>query len=179
MANRIHILGAAGSGCTTLASALAARHGWAHFDADDYYWLPSDPPYRTLRPVAGRLALLRPALEAAPHWTLSGSICGWGDPLVPLYSLVVLLEAPAELRLDRIRERDVDRFGAAALAPGGAMHEAWAAFVRWAARYDVNPPTTRSRALHETWIARLPCPVLRLDAAQPVAALADRIDAAL
>jgi adenylate kinase family enzyme len=41
MVSRIHILGASGSGTTTLAKALANELGYKHFDTDDYYWIPS------------------------------------------------------------------------------------------------------------------------------------------
>ena len=39
MIRRIHILGAAGSGTTTLGRALAERLQCPHFDTDDYFWL--------------------------------------------------------------------------------------------------------------------------------------------
>ena len=44
--NRIHILGASGSGTTTLASAIADEHGHRHLDTDDFFWIPTNPPYR-------------------------------------------------------------------------------------------------------------------------------------
>jgi len=39
MIQRIHILGASGSGTTTLGRALAERLQCPHFDTDDYFWL--------------------------------------------------------------------------------------------------------------------------------------------
>ena len=47
MIHRIHILGASGSGTTTLGRALAERLQCPHFDADDYFWVPTDPPLPT------------------------------------------------------------------------------------------------------------------------------------
>src|SRR5678809_1323103 len=44
ISNRIHILGASGSG-TTLGRALAEHLQGSHFDTDDYSWLPTDPPH--------------------------------------------------------------------------------------------------------------------------------------
>ena len=46
---RIHITGASGFGVSTLGGALAARLGCAHLDTDDFYWLPTDPPYREVQ----------------------------------------------------------------------------------------------------------------------------------
>ena len=54
--DRIHILGASGTGTTTLASAIAAKHGHRHLDIDDFFWVPTDPPYREIRPRDQQLA---------------------------------------------------------------------------------------------------------------------------
>ncbi|WZB64776.1 hypothetical protein WJ971_17465 [Achromobacter xylosoxidans] len=45
MAARIHLFGASGCGATTLGAALGQRLGVPHLEADDYYWLPTDPPF--------------------------------------------------------------------------------------------------------------------------------------
>src|SRR5438128_874343 len=45
MVQRLHILGASGSGTTTLGRALAEGLQCPHFDTDDYFWLPTDPPF--------------------------------------------------------------------------------------------------------------------------------------
>jgi hypothetical protein len=58
---RVHIFGASGSGTSSLAAVLAAKHGHRHLDTDDFFWLPTDPPYEQPRPRAARLALLRDA----------------------------------------------------------------------------------------------------------------------
>ena len=66
MAGRVHILGASGSGTTTLAQALAARLGCPHHDVDDYFWLPSDPPFQHIRDVEPRRVMLS-AVASAPR----------------------------------------------------------------------------------------------------------------
>lgn len=42
---KLHMMGASGSGTTTLARALADHWSVPHADADDYFWVPTDPPY--------------------------------------------------------------------------------------------------------------------------------------
>jgi len=160
---RIHITGAAGSGTTTLGRALADATGALHLDTDDAYWLPTDPPYQQKRPVPDRLAMLEAAADPDGRWVLSGSLMGWGDPLIPRFELVVFLAIPPALRLDRLRAREIERYGAAALAPGGAMHAAHHAFLDWAEAYDTGTRVSRNRQAHEAWLARLPCPVLRIE----------------
>jgi adenylate kinase family enzyme len=159
---RIHIVGASGSGTTTLGRALAARLGCAHLDTDDFFWLPTQPPFQHPRPVAERQALLGGALARHTSWVLSGSLCGWGDVFIPQFDRVVFLWIPADLRIVRLRERERARYGRA-IAPGGSLRAMYEAFMAWAAAYDdgLEPPQ-RCRRLHEQWLAALPCPVERI-----------------
>lgn len=159
---RIHILGASGSGTSTLGAALAHAAGARHLDTDDYYWSPTDPPFQAARERPERQALLDRDTPADGAWVLSGSLCSWGDFLISRFEHVVFLTVPTRVRLERLRARERTRFGEAALAPGGAMHENHAAFLGWAADYDAGDASMRSRAAHEEWLATLPCPVLRL-----------------
>lgn len=162
---RVHIVGASGAATTTLGRALARRLTCPHLDIDDYFWLPSQPPFQHIRPAVERRALLGADLARHPGWVLSGSLCGWGDVFIPLFDRVVLLWVPPDIRLARLRARERERYGAA-IAPGGAQHAANERFMTWAGGYDdgLDVPE-RCRRLHEQWLAALPCPVQRfLDA---------------
>ncbi len=172
---RVHIFGASGSGTTTLGAALAAANGVAHFDVDDYYWELTDPPFVTPRPVDARLFSLEADLDRLQSWVLSGSLCGWGDALIPRFDLVVFLFARVEVRMGRLRKRELAEFGAAALAPGGDMHKNHRTFLEWAAAYDDGDLTMRSRARHDAWLARLPCEVMSLDGEEPVKTLLEQV----
>ena len=176
--HRLHILGASGSGTTTLAAMLCARHGWAHVDTDDVFWLPTDPPYTNIRPREERVALMRSLLDAASDWIVSGSMCAWGDVFIPRFDLVVFLTAPTEERIRRLTLREAGRYGPGGIEHGGKMHDAFVEFMAWTAQYDDGEATMRSRALHEAWLAALPCPVLRLDGTRTLAALVGEVEAA-
>jgi adenylate kinase family enzyme len=176
MVPNIHILGASGSGTTTLGRALAARLDVAFFDTDDFFWLKTNPPYQTMRERTTRGEMLRAALDAATGgWVLSGSMTGWGDPFMPRFDLVVFLTLAPKRRMARLTAREVERYGEDAIAPGGAMHQQHVEFLDWAARYDTAGMEMRSRVSHEAWLARLTCPVLRLDTEQSVAALVQAV----
>ena len=159
MVNRIHILGASGSGTTTLGRALAARLQCPHFDTDDYFWLPTDPPFTTQRERTARQHRLMDDLTAHDAWILSGSLSGWGDVAIPLFELVVSLWVPHDVRIERLHHREHARFGERIL-PGGDMYESSQAFLARAASYDKGGLDIRSRRLHEEWLGRLPCPIL-------------------
>lgn len=177
--NRIHILGASGSGTTSLAVTLAARYGHRHLDTDDCFWMRTDPPYREQRPREERLSLLRQALRASNSWVLSGSLCGWGDSLIPEFELVVFLAVPTPIRLARLREREVARYGRQAIAEGGELHSASVEFLEWAGSYDTGGVNMRSRALHEAWLDALSGVVLRLEGDRSVEDQLAQIEASM
>lgn len=160
---KLHITGASGSGTTTLGLALCERLKAQHYDTDDYFWTPTDPPFEEPRPMPERLERLSEELDASLDWVLSGSIGHWGDPLIPRFDLVVFLLVPTGVRLARLRDREQRYFGNEALAPGGRMHENHVAFLDWAASYDDGGLEMRSLARHIAWLETLPCCVTRLE----------------
>lgn len=166
----VHILGAAGSGTSTLGRALAERLAIPFHDADAFYWLPTDPPFREKRDITKRCRLLRAALSQSESWVLSGSLCSWGQEFVPDFTTVVFVQLDPAIRLARLREREIRRYGVGRLQPGGDLHAQHTAFMRWAAKYEAPHSDGRSRAMHEQWLAELPatCQVLRVNSERPV-----------
>jgi adenylate kinase family enzyme len=163
MSRRIHITGASGSGTTTLGNALAQWLGVPHFDTDDFYWQPTDPPFQRARAPSDRQRLMAEALAGSDGWVVSGSLMLWGDRFIPLFDAVIFLYVPTEIRIERLRRRETEEFGEEAVAPGGAMHKNVTAFLDWAATYDAGTREGRSLPMHTFWLGQLPCPVLRLD----------------
>lgn len=86
----LHIYGASGSGTSTLGRYLAEQFQYAFLDSDDYFWLPTDPKFTTKRPIEQRVPLIRQDIAAAKNGAvLSGSLVGWGDALIPDFTLAV------------------------------------------------------------------------------------------
>jgi adenylate kinase family enzyme len=168
---RIHIVGASGAGATTLGRALADATAIPHHDTDDYFWQPTVPPYQNRRDIAERLRLMQEIFLPRADWVLSGSLEGWGNPIVPYFNLVVFLATPTALRLQRLRAREATHFGADAVAPGGWRNQAFEEFIEWASHYDDGSREGRNLARHQAWLATLPCPVLRLDGSRPLSEL--------
>ncbi|HEX9946565.1 MAG TPA: AAA family ATPase [Allosphingosinicella sp.] len=171
---RVGITGASGCGVTTLGRALAARLGALHIDMDDHFWVETDPPYREKRDVPERLARIRAEQARTGRWVLSGTLDGWAESVSAEAQLIVFLEVPTEVRVERLRFRERARFGDA-LLPGGAMHEHHREFLEWAARYDDGTLPGRNRPRHERWLTTLDKPVLRLDGTRPVEELVEAV----
>jgi adenylate kinase family enzyme len=149
---RVLITGASGSGTTTLGQALAARLGFAFLDADDYYWLPSDPPFQHKREPALRLSLLLAGLAKVRSAVLSGSVVNWGAELEDSFSAIVFLTLSASIRVARLRAREVARCG-----------QVDKDFLEWAAQYEEGRMAGRSLAIHERWLSQRSCPIIRID----------------
>lgn len=160
--NVLHIFGASGAGVSTLGKAICDRYGYFHCDVDDYFWLPTDPPFTTKREVPLRLQMLEEAIAEHQRCVLSGSLVEWGDPLIPHFDLAVYVHTPSEVRLKRLEQREYQRFGER-IRFGGDMEEEHKRFLAWAAEYDDGGMEVRSALLHREWSKQLPCPVISVD----------------
>jgi len=167
MYNIIHIVGASGAGTSTLGQALERAHGYKWLDTDDYFWLPTDPPFMQARPYEERAALMQAEMQKHHKCVISGSLCGWGDIFIPRFDLVIFIDTATELRIDRLNRREYERFSAR-IRQGGDMYDEHIRFIEWAKTYDTNSPPERCRTLHEAWFKQLTCPLLRLDGSKPV-----------
>lgn len=68
----------------------------------------------------------------------------------------------AEIRMDRLRQREHERYGDR-ITPGGDLYEKSQEFLDWAASYDTGGLDIRSRRLHEQWLTTLPCPIIFME----------------
>lgn len=159
MARRIHIMGASGVGTSTLGQELAKVLPHVQLDTDDYFWAQK---FTKQTEINDRLTNLKQDLAYKEPWILSGAVCGWGDGLRPLFDLVIFLWVPQDIRMKRLKAREYGRYGDDIL-PGGSKYEDHQTFMAWAALYDTAGVEVRSKKLHEEWMSRLRCPVLRIE----------------
>lgn len=167
MKNVIHIFGASGSGTTTLGKKIADKLGYKHMDTDDYYWLPTDPKFTQKRPATERIALMKKDIEQSENVVISGALAGWGDPLIPYFTLAVRIELDQSVRIERLKQREKARFGSR-IEPGGDMYDQHLAFVEWAKTYDTGGVEHRSKMRHDAWQKTLPCEIVCLDGADNI-----------
>ena len=152
MTFRVLILGASGTGTTTLGRALGKDLSFRVFDTDDYYWLPSTPPFQHKQDPELRLAKLLEDLKVTSYAIISGSILNWGLELEDSLSLIVFLTVPADVRIARLETREMKLYG-----------QVDREFLAWAAQYDEGKMSGRSREKHEQWLSQRACPVLRIE----------------
>ncbi len=167
--NVIHLFGASGAGTTTMGRFIADRLNAFFMDTDDYFWEATDPPFTRKRAAPERRALMKEEIAAHEQVVLAGSLAGWGDELIPLFTLAVRVETDTPTRLARLKAREHARFGSR-IEPGEDMAEIHKAFMDWAASYDTGGTEIRSKAEHDEWQKRLLCPLVRIDGGLPAEA---------
>src|SRR4030095_7694462 len=134
---KLHILGASGSGVTTLGNELAARLNVSYFDADDFYWEKSYPPFTVKRKSEERNLKLKTQLKKSEDSILGGSVMNWGDDLLPKFALIVFLYIQKEIRIERLRKREWERYGEV-IYKDPDWNKRFEEFISWAADYDDN-----------------------------------------
>lgn len=149
-----------------------------NFDTDDFFWLPTDPPFQEKRDVDTRLDLMQCVFAPRRDWVLSGSLTEWGNDLIPRFDLVVLLTLDPVVRLARLAAREMQR-GGREIEEGGRQHQAYCELMDWARGYDRESFQGRNLQRHRKWLADLSCPTMILDSAQPVAGLVAKVVSAL
>lgn len=159
---KLNIVGASGSGTTTLADAVARAQGWTHLDVDDFYWVPTDPPFQEKLPVDVRQAALASAAARHDDVVVSGSLVSWGDRWSKTFDLVVFLYIPVETRIARLRERERARYGARLDEDPQAAARS-AEFLAWSRRYEEPTFEGRSLSVHRRWLETVSGTVLSIE----------------
>jgi adenylate kinase family enzyme len=158
---KIHIVGASGSGVTTLGRLLAAEINCQYIDSDDYFWEKSAILYTVKRNAKERNKKLQDDLAIHHDWILGGSMTPWGDHLIPSFDLVIFLWVPQELRILRLKHREFERYGKI-IFPDPERRRRYKEFMKWAEGYDDNTAQGRTMWAHEKWLSKIPCSILEL-----------------
>lgn len=164
MKHVLHIYGASGSGTSTLGRQIAEQLGWLWMDTDEYYWVMTEPKYQIKRTPKERLEMMIKDIREAENVVISGALTGWGDALIPFFTMTVRLVTDTEIRIERLKKREKEKFGDRILV-GGDMYQHHQDFLAWAEKYDTAGTDMRSKAKHDEWQKTLPCRQLILNGA--------------
>jgi len=159
MLNGILIMGLNGSGKSTVCHELADLLNYRRMDVEDYYFLDSDIPYTKSRTHEEVKQLMLDDIKFYHNYVLSSVRCDWGSEIVSTYRLAILLYAPLQVRLERIKQREIIRFGYRVFE-GGDMHESQKRF------HDMV--ASLSAEILKKQAYSLTCPVLEINSTLPV-----------
>jgi len=166
--SKVNIVGGAGSGTSTIGKKLAKKWSCAHFEADDFLWQPTDPPYVELRTNEEKNQMAYDAMHVESSYIISGSISSWQERNVALLTGVVFLDVATEIRLRRLEAREVARFG-----------KIDQKFYDWATQYEEGRLPGRSRSRHELWLNSLSIKVLKVNGEGAVNDIVQEIESKL
>ncbi|MGH1388190.1 AAA family ATPase [Kordia sp.] len=164
---KLLIIGASGSGTTTLAKALSQATSFPHLDVDAYYWKPTNPPFQEKIEMAVRAKNLEADFERHANVIVSGSLVSWGNYWQTAFDLVVFVTLDKEIRMQRLQQREIERYGDT-LQTDSIIQERSQAFLAWAARYDDPTFTGRSIKIHRDWLASLSCEIVEINSEDSV-----------
>lgn len=165
MATGIMIMGSSGAGKTTLGKLTADALGFTFVDIDEYIWRKdTEIPFSAMYPKGEKISRLMEAISACDHFVMAGSMDSFHEYFDPLFKLVVHLHTDAQIRMQRVHDRELAQFGGRILE-GGDMYEEHQKFLEDIAGYDLGYGSCTLQR-HETWLQSLSCKVIRLDGAQ-------------
>lgn len=173
------MLGLNGSGKSTLAHAISQQLNFYEMDIEDYYFpeqkesrlkaLEGDSSEKTLLsdilPFSSSLtkdeveSLLLKDILVHPCFVLAGVTMNWCGEILSRIKIAFIIETPLEVRLQRIQDREIMRFGSRVL-PGGDMYDQQCEFRRIVAEKDSEIVYLSAE--------RLSCPVIKLDGTRSV-----------
>ena len=161
MGTGIMICGLNGSGKSTLGRSLAEKLQFYFIDNEDLFFPKTDPNYLYASPRTHEEVekMLFHEIKVHENFVFAAVKGDYGEAIYPFFQYVILINAPKDIRLQRVKNRSFQKFGSRML-PGGDLHkqeESFFEFVKY-----------RSENVVEEWIQLLNCPILRIDGTKPI-----------
>ena len=127
----IQICGLNGCGKSTLGKALAEKLDFHFIDNENLYFARehANEPYTNPKSEEEVERLLINEVIEHPNFIFSAVRGNYGKEIIPMYNYVVVIEAPKEVRSQRVRNRSFQKFGKRMLI-GGDLYEREEAFFR-------------------------------------------------
>lgn len=157
----ILLCGLNGVGKSTLGRILAERLSYQFIDNEDLYFPENDDDYPFANPRSKDevIRLLDAKINADNHFVFAAVKGDYGEKLLAKTDCVVLIEVPKDVRLSRVKNRSIQRFGDRVLGNGdlAKKEDAWFLFVN-----------SRPENYVTEWIEEIKCPIIRIDGTLPI-----------
>lgn len=118
MISGIAIVGGNGSGKTTLGKYLANLLGYKYMDHEDYYFINSAVPYANHRTKEEVQKLVLADIQKYRQFVWTSVNGDMGSAINDMIDCIVYIQAPLEVRLARVKQRALDKFGDRVLEGG-------------------------------------------------------------
>ncbi len=155
----IIITGLNSCGKSTVCKLLAKKLHYYSMDVEDYYFIDSDIPYSKFHTYEQTKDLMLNDIEKYNHFVLATVHCDWGKEISSMCKLAVVLKAPRDIRMERIKKREYEKFGDRVLQ-GGDLYESQQKFH--------NKVLERGEEQIVKQMGFITCPVLEIDATLPL-----------
>ena len=161
MGTGIIVCGLNGAGKSTLGKALAKKLDFYFIDNEDLYFPKTDFNYiysfpRTHEEVE---KLLFNEIKAHENFVFASVKGDYGEAIYPFFQYIILIDAPKDIRIQRVKNRSFQKFGNRMLL-GGDLYEQEERFF---ALVKSRPENTV-----EEWVQCLKCPIVRIDGTKPI-----------
>lgn len=166
LSNGIIITGLNGGGKSTVCKLLAEKMNYFSMDVEDYYFIDSDIPYSKFHTHEQTKKLMLDDIAKHNNFVLATVNCDWGEEIASMCKLAVVLNAPLDIRMERIKKREYEKFQDRILQ-GGDLFESQQKFH--------NKVLVRDEKHIEKQMQFITCPVLELDATLPIQDIVDAI----
>lgn len=160
MGTGIIVCGLNGAGKSTLGKALARKLGYHFIDNEDLYFPKTNPNYLYAAPRSREEVekLLFREIQAHENFVFA-SVKGDYRGIYPFIKYAVLIHAPKDIRMQRIRNRSFQKFGERML-PGGDLYEQEERFFELVG--------SRPENMVEEWLQSLKCPCICVDGTKTI-----------
>ena len=156
----IHVMGASGSGTSTIGGLLGKTLDFDVIESDFYKWKQTIPEFQIMRPIEESNALLMERITSSKNLIITGSL--HSNPITHKHiDLIIYLHCPTWLRIRRIKQRDIAT-GRNSLQAEGEVRENFLWFLNFAKNYNKLGSDIRSKASQEMVMKSCNVPVINI-----------------
>ncbi len=169
----IHVMGASGSGTTSLGEYLADKLDFEVIESDFYKWEQTIPEFQVMRDIEESNRLLMQKIKSSSNLIISGSL--HSNPITFQYiDLIIYLKCPTKVRMERILKRDRE-LGRNSLECDGEVKENFLGFLYLARNYNHLGVDKRSKRSQKVVIKESHAPVIYVNTNKEIYKLHENI----